>query len=163
MDVTIANYSGNYANGGAFTSQTTGGANSMIIAINGTSNADSSSIFDAGSNICGGGHRQVAGSTFVQLGDHTFTTNTPYFVIQGWDGTTVRKAFNGNVTSVASPTFGGAIAPLRINCRGDGLNYGQNKICHMAFYMAGNGGSAAQYETLRTLYKTTIGQGLGLP
>ena len=164
MDAAISSFSGRYTVGAAVTMMTTGSGGSCIMAVNGNSAADSAQMNDATPSVFAGGHRQVAGSTYIATPNQTYTINVPAFVAQGWDGSaTVRKSLDGANTSVAAPAFGGAIAPLRVNCRGDMLTHGQDKRVAMAFYMAGAGGTDAEHQTLRTIYKDTLGAGLGLP
>lgn len=163
MTAAISSSSANYSAGAAVNMLTTGGPNSCILAVNGTSNADALQINDASTNILSGGHRTVAGSTNVSAPNQAFTANTPLFVVQGWDGAVVRRTTNGVAVSSAATTFGGAITPFRVNARGDATTAGQNKRVAFAFYLTGAGsGSAATQETLRTIYKATLGTGLGL-
>jgi hypothetical protein len=164
MTATISSSSANYSAGAAVSMLTTGGPNSCIIGVNGTSNADAMQINDAATNVLSGGHRTVAGSTNVSTPDQAFTANSPLFTAQGWDGSVVRRTTNGVVVTAVATTFGGAITPFRVNSRGDAATTGQNKRVAFAFYLVGAGsGSAATQETLRTIYKATLGVGLGLP
>jgi hypothetical protein len=164
MTATISSSSANYSAGAAVNMLSVGGPNSCVLAINGTSNADAMQINDSAVNALGGGHRTVAGSTYVAPANQAFTTGTPLFTVQGWDGSVVRRTTNGVVVTAAATTFGGAITPLRVNSRGDAATTGQDKRVAFAFYLAGAGtGSAATQETLRTIYKATLGTGLGLP
>jgi hypothetical protein len=162
MTVAITGYSGRYAVGGVFTPLTSGAANSCFIAVNGPSAADSTQINDGIGSGLGGGHRQVAGSTYISPSPQAFANGASFFVVQGWDLSTVRRMKDGSLSSAASPAFGGAISPLRINARGDTGGVGANKRCAFAFRMANNASSAAEYEALRFLYKETLGSGLGL-
>ena len=153
-----------YLLGAVVNPATTGASNSQIIAHNGTSNADAIQIFDATGNVLGGIHRQVAASTSVQPSNQTFTTGSFQMVQQGWDGSTVRRVLNLSAQqSSASPTFGGFISPLRLNARGDSLIVGANKTVAFAYMSQGAGAALATCSALYTLYKDTLGTGLGLP
>lgn len=164
MDAAISSFNSRYSVGAAVTMMTSGLGGSCIVAINGTSSADSVQLNDTIGSAFAGGHRQVAGSTYIAPPNQPYTINAPAFVAQGWDGSaTVRKAIDGANTSVGAPAFGGAIAPLRVNCRGDALTHGQNKRVAFAFYLVGAGGTDAEHGAIRDLYKSTLGAGLGLP
>ena len=163
MTIPISSFNTTYAIGFAVTMLTNGLAGSCIMACNGTSNMDSMQINDAPSSVLTGGHRQVAASTYVSPSNQSFTNGTPLFGIQGWDATNVRRGDDGAYVTVASNAFGGAITPMRINSRGDAVFVGQNKRCAFAMMLVGNGGSQLQYESIRTIYKATLGLGLGLP
>jgi len=164
MDAEISSFSGRYCIGAAVTMMTTGVGGSCIMAVNGTTAADSIQMNDATPSLFSGGHRLIAGSTYIATPNQTYTIDVPAFVAQGWDGSaTVRKKLDSANTSIAAAAFGGAIAPLRVNSRGDIVTAGQNKRVAMVFYMAGAGGTDAEHETLRTIYKATLGAGLGLP
>jgi hypothetical protein len=138
---------------------------SLTLAHNGTGNADAFQIGDSSLNILTGGHRQVAGSTFISPANQTYTTGSFQFVQQGWDGATVRRFFNkSSEVSAASGAFGGFISPLRINARGDSVSqFGNNKTTSFAFITHGAGASATISNSIFDLYKSTLGQGLGLP
>jgi hypothetical protein len=164
MTAAISSSSTNYSAGAAVNMLSVGGPNSCVLAINGTSNADAMQINDAAANVLSGGHRTVAGSTNVSPANQAFTTGTPLFTVQGWDGSVARRTTNGVAVTTAATTFGGAITPFRVNSRADSATTGQDKRVAFAFYLAGAGtGSAATQETLRTIYKATLGAGLGLP
>jgi hypothetical protein len=164
MTAAISSSSAHYSAGAAVTPLTTGGPNSCIVAVNGTSNADAMQINDAGSNVLSGGHRTVAGSTNVSTPNQAFVNGTVMFAAQGWDGSVVRRTKDGAAVTAAATTFGGAITPLRVNARGDTVTAGQDKLVAFAFYLVGTGsGDAATHEMLRTIYKATLGAGLGLP
>lgn len=164
MTADISSSSANYSAGAAVNLLTTGGANSCILAVNGTSGSDSMQLNDAAGSTLGSGHRTVAGGTYVATPTQSFTTGTPLFAVQGWDGSVARRTTNGAPVTIAATTFGGAITPFRVNARGDTATAGQNKRVAFAFYLTGAGsGSAATHETLRTIYKATLGTGLGLP
>jgi hypothetical protein len=155
-----------YLLGAVFNPSTSGtDPTSITISHNGTSNADAFQIGDSSSNILTGGHRQVAGSTFISPANQTYTTGSFQFAQQGWDGATVRRFFNksSQVTS-ASNAFGGFISPLRINARGDSVSqFGNNKTTSFAFMTHGSGASATISNSIFDLYKSTLGQGLSLP
>lgn len=164
MTAAISSFSGRYSVGAAATMLTTGVGGSVIVAINGVSAADSVQINDAPTSTIGGGHREVAGATYVAVPNQAYTIDVPAFTVQGWDGSaTARRNTNGANVSVATPAFGGAVTPFRVNARADVGTIGQNKRVAFAFYTSGAGGTDAEHETLRTIYKATLGAGLGLP
>jgi hypothetical protein len=153
-----------YMIGAVFNPSTTGAGASVIIANNGTSAADAFQITDSSSNTLGGGHRQVAGSTYVQPPNQTYTTGVFQFAQQGWTGSVVRRVLNKSSEQTAnSGAFGGFISPLRINSRGDGVLVGSNKIVSFAYMLHSQGASLATANSVYDLYNSTLGTGLGLP
>jgi len=153
-----------YMFGGVFNPSTTGMGGSCIIAHNGTTNADAFQINDSGSNVLTGGHRQVAGSTYILPADQTFTTGVFQFAQQGWTGSVVRRVLNKSSEQTAnSGAFGGFISPLRINSRGDAVQIGKNKVVAFAYMLHSQGASLATANSIYDLYNSTLGTGLGLP
>jgi hypothetical protein len=161
---TITASPASYLVGAVVNPATTGAPNSQIIAHNGTSNADAVQIFDNTGNALGGGHRQVAASTFVSPNNQTSTTGAFQMAQQGWDGSTVRRVINfSSQETAASAAFGGFISPLRLNARGDSVIVGANKTIAFAYMSQGAGAALVTCSAIYTLYKQTLGQGLGLP
>ena len=153
-----------YIIGAVFNPSTTGQGASCVIAHNGTSNADAFQFNDAGSNSLEGGHRQVAGATYVMPTAQTFTTGVFQFVQQGWTGSVVRRVLNKSSEQTAnSGAFGGFISPLRINSRGDAVQIGKNKVVAFAYMLHSQGSSLATNNSIYDLYNSTLGTGLGLP
>ena len=155
-----------YLFGSVFNPSGTGvDSSSCIIAHNGTSSADAMQINDQTSNGLGGGHRQVAASTYVSPPSQTYTTGVFQFAQQGWTGSVVRRLLNKSSESTAnSSAFGGFISPFRISCRGDSISgIGNDKTTAFVYLMQNSGATKATADSIYDLYKSTLGQGLGLP
>jgi len=150
-----------YLIGAVFNPSTTGLGGSCIVANNGTTNADAFQINDSVSNQLAGGHRQVAGSTYISPSNQTFTTGVFQFAQQGWTGSVVRRVLNkSSEQTTNSAAFGGFISPLRINSRGDSVVAGQNKIVSFAYMLHSQGASLATANSIYDLYNSTLGADL---
>lgn len=80
----------------------------------------------------------------------------------GHNGTQQLFRWNNTTQSRTIATAVGIGTRARLNIRSD--NGAQGGLSDYAFTMMCNGGvSDANFQSLRTLYKTTLGQGLGLP
>jgi hypothetical protein len=165
MEATTATSSpSSYLFGAVVKMQTSGLGGSVIFSHNGTSNADAVQTNDQASNALGGGHRQVAASTFIEPTTQSFTMDEFLFVQQGWTGSTVRRTKNkGNEQTAASNAFGGFISPYRLNSRSDSMLVGEDKIIAFSYLTLGAGADVSTCDAIYDLYKSTLGQGLGLP
>jgi hypothetical protein len=165
MEATTATSSpSSYLFGAVVKMQTSGFGGSVIFSHNGTSNADAVQTNDQASNALDGGHRQVAAATYIEPTDQSFTTDEFLFVQQGWTGSTVRRIKNkGNEQTAASNAFGGFISPYRLNSRSDYMLVGEDKIIAFSYLTLGAGADVSTCDAIYDLYKSTLGQGLGLP
>jgi hypothetical protein len=83
----------------------------------------------------------------------------------GYNGTNQLFRWNNTTQSRVIGTTVGIGTIAKLNIRSDGFGSGgQGGLSDYAFTMMCNGGvSDANFQSIRTLYKTTLGTGLGLP